>query len=82
MCHRSGRLLCRSGILHGVWRDVVLSLEKNPRELTVQGTERLASEPRWADPRHITGMTITCWPLATCQICVSVCGFVVPSNTK
>ncbi|KAL4097361.1 hypothetical protein QTP88_022150 [Uroleucon formosanum] len=75
MCHRSGRLLCRSGILHGVWRDVVLSLEKNPRELTVQGTERLASEPRWADPRHVTGMTITCWPLATCQICVSVCGF-------
>jgi len=62
MRHRSGRLLCRSGILHGVWRGVVPGLKKSPRELTVQGAERLASERRWADPQRVTGMTITCRP--------------------
>jgi len=62
MRHRPGRLLCRSGILHGVWSGVVPGLEKNPRELTVKGTERLASERHRADPQLVTGMTITCRP--------------------
>lgn len=35
MRHRCGRLLCRSGILHGFRYSVVPVLEKNPRELTV-----------------------------------------------
>jgi len=57
MRHRSGWLLCRSGILHGVRSGVVPGPEKNPRELTGQGTERLASEQRWTYPRRVTGMT-------------------------
>lgn len=69
MRHRPGRLLRRSGILHGIRRDVVSDLEKNHRELTVKGTERLASKRRWADPRRVRGMTIACLKLSLSYNC-------------
>lgn len=81
MLHRRGRLLCRSGILHDVRRCVVPGLEKNPRELTVQAAERLASERRWTYSRCATGMTIKL--LVTCQTLLVRLYFVTfPPNAK
>lgn len=69
MPHRCGWLLCRSGILHGFRYSVVPVLEKNPRELTVQTIERLASERRRINPWRSTRMITL---LETCQALLSL----------